>query len=127
MIHIMSRTYIAPLFFALLLLTACAPTQYFSNAKQGFAEFPPATIDVQKAIRLAQPYLDESYKMRLNMRKWPLDNGQDPVIYVSLVQDYYYIVKENYPYKFREAYMQYAVRVHKETGEVTLIRKAVNF
>lgn len=111
----------------LTLLLSCAPMHYFSNVKQGFQDFPPTPIDVSQAIRLAQPFLDESYKMRLSLRKWPLETSQTPLVYVSLVNDYYYIVKEDYPYKFREAYLEFAVRIHKETGEVTLIRAARDF
>lgn len=103
---------------SLILLSGCAPTRYFSNEKIGYKAFPSTSISVQKAIDLAKPYLEESYKLRMGMRKWTLDNNAETITYVSLIDDYFYIVKDNYPYKFREAYLPFAVRVHNQTGEV---------
>lgn len=113
------RSFIIGIATLMLFVSGCAPTRFFSNEKAGYQAFPNTTISVQKAIQLAKPYLEESYKLRLGMRKWTLDNDNEAIIYVSLIDDYFYIVKDNYPYKFREAYLPFAVRVHKQTGEIT--------
>jgi hypothetical protein len=105
-------------------LCGCASTHYFSNVNRGFSEFPPSPITIEQAIRIARPYLNQSYKMRLSMRKWPLKSSSPPIIYVSLIDQYYYVVKEDYPYQFREAYLEYAVKINRNTGKAELIKTA---
>lgn len=105
-------------------LSGCASTHYFSNVNRGFSEFPPSPISIEEAIRIARPYLNQSYKMRLSMRKWPLKASSPPIIYVSLIDQYYYVVKEDYPYQYREAYLEYAVKIDRNTGKAELIKTA---
>jgi len=107
--------------FTILLVSGCATKYYFSNVNKGFAGFPQSPISIEQAISLAEPYLNQSYKLRLSLRKWPLQSNSQPIIYVTLLHQYYYIVKEDYPYQYREAYLEYAVKVNRETGKVELI------
>lgn len=102
-------------------LSGCANRYYFSNVNRGFAGFPKSEVSIEQAIRLAEPYLSQSYKMRLSLRKWPLQSNSPPIIYVTLLDQNYYIVKEDYPYQYREAYLEFAVKVNKTTGKVELI------
>ncbi len=39
------------------------------NSWSGFENFPEQKITVNKAIELAKPYLDETYKLRLKYRR----------------------------------------------------------
>jgi len=100
----------------------CATKYYFSNVNKGFARFPKSNVSIEQAIRIAEPYLNQSYKMRLSLRKWPLQASSPPIIYVTLLDPYYYIVKEDYPYQYREAYLEFAVKVNRNNGQVELIK-----
>ena len=119
--HNLYANYVLVLLFVSLLAGGCATKSYFSNVNQGFAGFPPSKISIDDAIRIAQPYLNQSYKLRLSLRKWPLQPSSPPLIYVTLMDQYYYVVKEDYPYQYREAYLEFAVKVNRNTGKVELI------
>lgn len=108
--------------FVLMSIQGCATKYYFSNVNKGFLGFPHSTISIDKAIQIAQPYLNQSYKLRMSLRKWPLQSSSPPIIYVTLLDQYYYIVKEDYPYQYREAYLEFAVKVNRNSGQVELIK-----
>lgn len=110
------------LLISMTLPYGCATKYYFSNVNQGFSGFPKSKVSIEKAIQIAEPYLNQSYKMRLSMRKWPLKSNSPPIIYVTLLDQYYYIVKEDYPYQYREAYLEFAVKVNRNNGHVELIK-----
>lgn len=110
------------IFSSLAILNGCATKYYFSNVNKGFVGFPQSPVTIEQAIQIAEPYLNQSYKMRLSLRKWPLQSNTPPIIYVTLLDQYYYIVKEDYPYQYREAYLEFAVKVNRMNGKVELIK-----
>lgn len=99
-------------------LAGCEP-QSVGNSLSGYKEIPGAKIQPQKAVDLASPYLDKTFELRqkdseLNRRK-----DREPIVHVTLKDDEYYIVKENYPEKSVYFYLKHAVKVNIKTGKVT--------
>ncbi|MDD5488588.1 MAG: hypothetical protein PHH49_06485 [Candidatus Omnitrophica bacterium] len=88
---------------------------------EGYSKFSKDNnISQEEAIKLAEPYLDLSFSLRKKSRDSRYNSAGDDMaqIWTFLRGDYYYITKDNYYYKTEDAYFQYAVKVHKDTGEV---------
>lgn len=108
------------LFILLLafILIGCEP-QSVGTSLSGYKEIPGAKIQPQKAVELASPYLDKTFELR--QKDSDLDRRKDtePIIHVTLKDDEYYIVKENYPAKSVYFYLKHAVKVNIKDGKVT--------
>lgn len=81
-------------------------------------------VSVQQALDLAGPFLQNSLELiRKNRGTTNPDWGGRS--YVVLKADWYYLFKDDYPWKAPELelpgrYEGQAIRVHKETGELLL-------
>ena len=105
--------------FLLLTISGCGRVYWGSSYNSSsFNDFPENSVSAIKAIKLAEPYLDKTFELRSALRDWPSKEDKEPVVHVVLKGKYYYIVKENYPYKYIEAYLPHAVKVNKNTGQV---------
>jgi hypothetical protein len=104
------------IFIATLFTCSCATTEYAGNSSSGYLRFAQYRITPEQAVKLAEPYIDKTYELRLQNRhsimKGPLQ------VTVVVRGDWYYVSRDNYPYKTIEAYRYHAVRVHVQTGEV---------
>lgn len=82
------------------------------------------SVTVERALELAAPHLEESFRLRQQMRSRPSAAGYmalEPEDYITLVGGrYYYICRDNYPYKVQNGfvYLKHAVVVDGQTGEV---------
>ncbi len=108
------RTYI--ILFLLLFLQGCSSVS-LGNSRVGFDTVEGVAIQPADAVEIARPFLDESYRLRIESSSLPRDT-EKVSIWVSLRGSYYFIVKESYPAKELSFYLDNAVRVHKQTGEI---------
>ncbi len=105
----------------LALTLACAYIYFsFFSAKPKYID-PSSTLDVasiqpQKAIEIAEPYLEEHATVIFKEDE-PLD------VHIVSYKNWYYIMKTNYPAKTFKYYMHPAVKVNMETGEVEFSKK----
>lgn len=75
------------------------------------------TIPPERAYELAQPYLEESFRLRQEMRTWNSD--RPPNDHFTLKGGQYHIARDNYPYIFTGSYLKHAVIVDANTGAIT--------
>ena len=114
--------YLSIVLFCLLIATCllCCSCKrekvYFGSTGGGFEDFPPNPISVQDAIKLADPYLDKTFELRIASREHVSD--KEASLWITLKGDYYYLVKDNYPSYTPGFYLNYAVKINKDTGEV---------
>jgi hypothetical protein len=106
----------AALALGLVFLFACEDIVYMGSVRDGFGVAQGNTIPPERARELAQPFLAECYAAR---RAHRLSNLPGPPTDIVVQQgDWYYVTRDNYPYKTLGAYTHTAVRVHVRTGEV---------
>ncbi|TAL37008.1 MAG: hypothetical protein EPN93_06155 [Spirochaetes bacterium] len=106
----------AALVLALVFLFACEDVVYMGSVRDGFTVAQENTISPERARELAQPFLAECYARRKAQR---LSNLPGPPTDIVVQKgDWYFVTRDNYPYKTLGAYTHTAVRVHTETGEI---------
>jgi hypothetical protein len=98
-------------------LAGCEP-QSVGRSLSGYKNIQGAKIQPQKAVELAGPYLDKTFELRLQDSELTRRKEIEPIIYVTLKNDEYYIVKDNYPAKSVYFYPKHAVKVNINTGNV---------
>ena len=106
----------ASVLIAAVLVCGCGKA-YHGNGWAGFEGFPENNISPQQAVRIAEPYLDETFELRARNRRHVSD--REPEVHVMLEGKYYYVVKDNYPSYTPGLYLWHAVKVHKDTGDVS--------
>gem|GEM_PF-3153677 len=74
-------------------------------------------VSPDEAHELALDHLEKSYELRNAKRNYPSDKLKMND-YILLKGKYYYIARDNYPYKTYWAYFNHAVRVNCMTGTV---------
>lgn len=99
------------------ILAGCEP-QSMGSSLSGYKNNPGATIQPQKAVELASPYLDKTFELRQRNSDLTRKKDVEPIIHVTLKDDEYYIVKENYPGKSVYFYLEHAVKVNINSGNV---------
>lgn len=75
------------------------------------ALLPDVTIQPSEAIVLAMPYLPDHGTV-VYRKSMPL------TLHLLRLDDWYYVMKTNYPAKTIRYYMQPAVKVHVRTGKI---------
>jgi len=98
-------------------LAGCEPKSVGSSLS-GYKEIPGAIIQPQKAVELAGPYLDKTFELRQQDSDLTRRKDIEPIIHVTLKNNEYYIVKDNYPDKSVYFYLKHAVKVNIKTGNV---------
>ncbi len=89
------------------------------NSWSGFENFPERKITVNKAIKLATPYLDETYKLRLKYGRGRINRDlKTDTIHVCLKGEFYFIVKDDYPSYSPGFYLKHAVKINASTGDI---------
>ena len=102
---------------AFVCLSGCGQQYYSGTDDTGFKHFPDNKISPEQAIEIAKPYLDASYVLRTKNRDSELNMPEKkPITYVILYKNYYYVTKDNYDAKSVNFYLDYAVKVDKNTG-----------
>lgn len=101
---------------AVMFILSCETTMYAGNSTRGYSFFPQYRVTPEQAVKLAEPYLDRTYELRLKNRKSVMNGPLEVMVVVR--GEWYYVSKDNYPYKTLEAYRIHAVRVHVMTGEI---------
>ncbi len=89
---------------------------YVGSTYSGFDDFPNTKISVQKAIELSEPYLEKTFELRKVGRDFVPEKQTD--IWVTLKNNWFYVVKDNYPSYTPGFYMKHAVKIHSDTGEI---------
>jgi hypothetical protein len=113
---------ICKLIFVILifLLTNCGTEpKSVGNSLTGYNTVAEAKIQPKEAVELAMSYLDKTFELRQKNRESNKKRNSEPIIYVTLKNNEYYIVKENYPDISVYFYLKHAVRVNINTGHVT--------
>lgn len=101
----------------MLLIVGCKSNEtYFGSTYSGFDGFPKTEIDIDKAIELSEPYLESTFILRKKNRN--TNSTKEPVIWVTLKDNWYYIVKDNYPSYTPNFYLRHAVRINSKNGEI---------
>ncbi|WP_028974569.1 hypothetical protein [Spirochaeta cellobiosiphila] len=92
---------------------------FIGTAEAGFREVADVNISPEEAYELAKPHIGLTYDIRNQVRQYPADKGifRD---YLLKSGRYYYICRDNYPYKTYYAYLRHAIVVDSKTGDVTL-------
>lgn len=102
-----------------LFLGGCAKTEYIGNGSKGFWSESSAQIPPNIAFGKAQPHLAATWDARCkNLHKNDEWCEKPPVDHMVRRGSYYYVTRTSYPYEDYDAFTEYAVRVHVETGEV---------
>lgn len=83
---------------------------------QGFEGFPPNLVTPQQALAAAAPHLDDTFALRTKGRA--SRSHRKPFIVIALKGRYYHVVKESAYGRTPDFYLDHAVLVHKDTGEV---------
>lgn len=100
-----------------LQVIACAAPEILSKTDEGTLR---GKISPALAFRLASPHLDAVFKMRCERRidkHWCDKPARDTLL---LEGEYYHVTRESYPYKTLNAYLEPAVRVHRNSGKIEL-------
>lgn len=101
----------------LFLPMACTETVFLGSKSNGFKKCIECKISSDKAYEIAKPYLQLSYELRNKKRNYPPDKLKIDD-YILLKGNYYYITRDNYPYKTYMAYLSHAVKVDSRTGKL---------
>ncbi len=109
---------IVTLFAVLLIaLSGCASPEMVSASDESTAR---AKISPAQAMKLAAPHLEAVFRLRCERRpdkSWCKKPAADQII---LLGEHYHVSRESYPYKTINAYIEPAIRIHKESGELIL-------
>lgn len=91
-----------------------------SREPQSWEHFPKNNkISPQQALQLSEPFLDKTFELRTKNRSLEIRSDLPKEDSIILQGRYYYVVRENYPAKYIAFYLKHAVKVNKNTGEVT--------
>jgi hypothetical protein len=101
---------------ALYGILSCTRTIYMGSSETGFKDIHDNTITPVKALDLARAHLPKTYELRLRKRLNKYDNPLSDIIVMQ--GEWYFIVRDNYPYKTFDAYLEHAVKVNIHTGEI---------
>lgn len=100
----------------ILLTMACGEIVHVGSSRSGFKKDIHRAISPEEAYEKAKPFLEKTYQLRLKSRISRMDRPTyDTIIFRG---SWYYISRDNYPYKTIRAYLYHAVRVHADTGKV---------
>ena len=88
------------------------------SSYSGYENVIRAKIQLEEAVKLAKPYLDRTFELRKLHSDLSRSEDKEPGIFVTLKNRYYYIVKENHPAKSVNFYLDHAVKVHINSGEI---------
>lgn len=106
----------ALLVVSLFLVVACDKAVFIGNSKGGFKKDLNFPITPIEAHAKAKPWLEKTYQLKLKSRINILNR---PLVDTIILKGHwYYVSRDNYPYKAIQAYLYHAVRVHVSTGKV---------
>lgn len=77
-------------------------------------------VSPAQALKIAMPHLEANFKQRCQKRIDKRWCDKPALNHIVIVGDYYHITRESYPYKTLQAYVEPAIRVHRDTGELQL-------
>ena len=104
------------LFFPFLLLLSCSEVKYIGDSRSGYVKDLSFIISPEKAVKLAEPYLNLSYELRVKNRS--IRHDSPLVDFVVQKGKWYYVTRDNYPYKYIGAYKNHAVKVNVNSGMI---------
>ncbi len=99
-----------------IFILSCSEVKFIGDSRSGYIKDLSFKITPEKAVELAEPYLDLSYKIRLSKRSGTHDGPLND--YVVQKGKWYYVTRDNYPYKYIGAYKNHAVRVNVNSGMI---------
>jgi hypothetical protein len=102
------------------LASGCAKVEYVGNTSKGFWSDSSSKVGPNDAYREAEPHLAATWEARC--KELPDHEGwceKPPIDHMVRSGKYYYLTRTSFPYeKGSPAYLDYAVRVDAESGEV---------
>jgi len=101
-----------------LLMGCSSKSIYLGSDAQGYTQAPENTISPEAAAEAAAPFLEETYALRAAERLSTAGSDQPLTVHIVQKGRWYHVAADNYPFKTYNAYLEPAVRVHIETGEV---------
>jgi hypothetical protein len=102
-----------------VLLSGCAKPEYLGNTTKGFWSEEAAAYGPNDAFSKASPYLEATWVARCeNIHHHDEWCDKPPIDHMMRRGKFYYLTRTSYPYKNHEPYLEYAVTVNSETGEV---------
>ncbi len=105
-----------PLVLPLFFLLSCSEVKLIGDSRSGYIKDLSFKISPEKAVELAGPYLDLSYELRVKNRS--ISHNAPLNDYVVQKGKWYYVTRDNYPYKYIGAYKNHAVKVNVNSGTV---------
>jgi hypothetical protein len=109
--------------FSVLGLFSCEKTIYIGSSQSTKMKNPRGNnISPEKALELSKPYLQKSWDLGCakhnNREHWCVKRANRATVHIVQKGDYYFLRKTSYPYKATTAYLNHAVKVHVNSGEV---------
>jgi hypothetical protein len=103
--------------------TGCSKAEYLGNTSKGFWSEQYAQVSPHDAYREALPFLEPTWERRCELVRHHDAWCDKPAIdHMVRSGEYYYVTRTSYTYDNPNAYTQYAVRVHVQTGEVVPLK-----
>ncbi len=104
-----------------LCFSGCQAVFLGPDSTGSYIELENNPITPEKALSLAEPYLHKHYQLQLSNGIWKPKG--EPEDWVFLKGNWYYIERDNYPYKDTfQYYRNSTIKVHKITGEIVELR-----
>lgn len=91
------------------------PVTFVSSGTSEVHTIPGFTVSPQEALEKAGPYLQKTFELRSKNRRSRITSPTKD--FITAKGDWYYICRDNYPYKSIYAYQTHAVKINGHTGE----------
>ena len=120
----MKHFFILTILFVTLFICSYDKMIFLGNSDAGFKSSSSleleAKIEPDEAYSRSKIYLEKIFKLRQKIRSKKCDFDRKKIDYIVLKGDWYFIVRDTYPAKNLSFYLDYAVKINKNTGELIL-------
>jgi len=120
----MKHFFMLTFIFVTLFICSYDKIIFLGNSDAGFKNLTSlgleAKIEPDEAYRRSKIYLEKTFELRQKSRSIKLDFDRKKIDYIVLKGGWYFIVRDTYPAKKLSFYLDYAVKINKNTGELIL-------
>ena len=109
---------ILSILFGGITVFSCSTTEWIGKSDGKFVTPEGCVVSPEEAFKLAGPWLEETYRLRSEGKVNRAGSERPLTDTIVLRGNWYYVSRDNYPFKTIEAYRYHAVKVHIKTGEV---------